>query len=364
MDTALARRHVPDAAEVQYSAAAPPTLLAAPPLREALDALSRRWRAVFDSAEHALRSSALPGLSRLDPAELGERTRSLRLERDGVGRLLETFAREEHVRLRRPLSAPRATRRMLGLPTAAEACVFDLEGVLTASEVLHAAAWAETFDEFLWRRAEHAGERFAHLVRPFDPRADYFVQLHGRPRLDGVREFLAGRGISLANGRRDDPPGTESVHGLANRKNEVFRRLLEHEGVAAFEGSRRYLEAVHEAALPCVVVAASTSTREILARADLDDLVDALVDGDVMRRERLRPKPAPDTILAACRQAAVRPQHAVAFETTAAGLAAARTAGAGTVVAVRRPGYGTLFESRADVVVGDLAEMLDPALAP
>jgi beta-phosphoglucomutase family hydrolase len=251
---------------------------------------------------------------------------------------------------------------MLGLPAGTVACLFDLDGVLTATERLHAEAWAATFDELLGRRAGY-GEPFADQARPFDPRRDYFAYLHGRPRLDGVQEFLASRGISLPRGEVSDSPGTESVHGVANRKNEVLQRLLAREGVDAFDGSRRYLEAALEASVHCAVVSASANTPAILARAGLDDLADQIVDGTTMGRDGLRAKPAPDVLLAACEALGVPPAACAAFETTAAGIAAANAAGIGKVVGVDRMGQlGALREAGAEVVVGDLAELLDPTL--
>lgn len=328
-----------------------------------LDALVAHWRLALDTAEDALGSSAT-GMSRLSESELHLHRAWLAQERRSVACLLDAIARERHVRLRRSLSSPRATRRMLALPGDVLGCLFDLDGVLTASAELHAAAWAETFDEFLSRRAEHASADFAHFVRPFDPRDDYFVHLHGRPRLEGVRDFLASRGISLREGAARDRTDEETVHGLADRKNESLRRLLEREGVRAFEGSRRYLEAAREAGLRCAVVSPSANTEEILERAGLAELVEARVDGETIDRDHLGAKPAPDTLVAACRLLHVQPDEAAAFETTPAGIAAARTAGIRLVLGVDRAGRGgALREAGADVVTSGLAELLDPALA-
>jgi HAD superfamily hydrolase (TIGR01509 family) len=325
-----------------------------------LDALTEDWRLAFAAAEDALHAET----GRLDALELRHRAARLTEERRGVAGLLEAFARENHLRLRRSLSAPRATRRMLGLPSETAVCLFDLDGVLTASASLHAAAWAETFDEFLAHRMPSGGEEFAHLVRPFDPHGDYIAHLHGRPRLEGVREFLASRAIRLPEGDAQDRPGRETVNGLANRKNEVLGRLLEREGVAAYAGSRRFLEAVREAGVHSVVISASANTAEILERSGLAGLVDEQVDGRVMRRERLHAKPAPDTLRAACRLLAVAPGDAAAFETTSEGIAAARSAGIRLVVGVDRTGDAeVLREAGADRVVGDPAELLDAALA-
>ncbi len=320
-----------------------------------LDALTEDWRLALAAAEDALQAET----GRLDEAELRRRAARLTEERREVAGVLDAIARDTHVRLRRSLSAPRATRRMLGLPPEAAACLFDLDGVLTASAALHAAAWAETFDELLGRRETGGHAELVHSARPFDPNGDYLAHLHGRPRLDGVRAFLASRGIRLPEGAAADPPGAETVHGLANRKNEALRRLLAREGVAAYAGSRTFLEAVREAGLRSVVVSASANTEEILERAGLASLVDARVDGAAMRAARLRAKPAPDTLLAACRLVGVAPDQAVAVETTSAGVAAAAAAGIRHVVGVHRaealPG--------AERVVGDLADLLDAALA-
>jgi beta-phosphoglucomutase-like phosphatase (HAD superfamily) len=335
---------------------------AAPPI--GLDALSAHWRVAFDAAEDTLAAANRSnGSIQLPPSELHERAARLAQERKATADILNALAREEHVLLTHRLSAPRATRRMLGLPEGVLACVFALDGVLTASAALHAAAWAETFDELLSRRVERTGERFAPFM-PFEAGTDYFLHIHGRPRLDGVRGFLASRGIRLPEGTPDDPPGAETVHGLANRKNEALRRRLEREGVTAFAGSRRYLEDLREARLLSAVVSASANTGAILERAGLGGLVGPLVDGNAIRAEGLRVKPAPDTLLAACTRLRVRPQEAAVFETTAAGIAAGREAGFGLVVGVDRAGRAeALYAHGADVVVPDLSSLLDAALS-
>jgi beta-phosphoglucomutase-like phosphatase (HAD superfamily) len=331
-----------------------------------LDELAAHWRLALDAAEDALHSaSRMAHRLGFPPDELAERTRGITLQRQEIGRLLDETARLEHVHLRRRMSTPRPTRRMLGLPHAVLACVFDLDGVLTGSAAVHAAAWAETFDELLSRRVERTGERFAPF-RPFDLRTDYERHIHGRPRLDGVHAFLASRGIRLPEGGPDDPPGAETVHGLANRKREALVRRLDHEGVTAFEGSRTYLEAARDAGLRCAVVSPSTHTDDFLARAGIESLVPLRVDGRSIRAEHLRSKPAPDTLLAACRLLAVDPSQTAAFETTAAGVEACRAAGMRFVVGVDRAdgtGDPDTDARDADVVVADLAALLDPQLA-
>jgi HAD superfamily hydrolase (TIGR01509 family) len=244
------------------------------------------------------------------------------------------------------------TNRMLGLPSTVRACVFDLDGVLTTSADVHAAAWAETLDRFLLEQA-HAQHR---PYIPFQTGSDYAI-LAGRPRLEGLRAFLVSRGMSLPEGSSADPPGTLTVHGLANRKNQLLHQRLEHEGVDAFSGSRAYLEALRMAGLARGVVSPSANTGAILRQTGLEPLVDAQIDGSVMEREHLRAKPAPDTLLAACRLLGLDPHETAAFETSPAGVAAARAARVGFVVAAHAE-TDLLRASEADLVVGGLSELL------
>ena len=325
-----------------------------------IDALSAHWRLVFNAAEDAVRAASHCGTS-LGFAQEELHGWSIRLvqERAATAQLLDEVAQQDHVHLYHQVASPRATRRTLGLPGALAACVFDLDGILTTSGALHAAAWAETFDELLARRAESTGERFAPF-RPFDPRVDYSRHIDGRPRLDGIHAFLASRGIRLPEGKPEDPSGSETIYGLANRKNEALLRCLEREGVTAFAGASGYLEAAHEAGLSCAVVSASANTNRILERAGLASLVDQCVDGNTIRAEQLAPKPAPDTVLAACRRLGVTAEHAAAFETTIDGVIAARAAGFGLVVAVDRAGRAEMLSAHgADLVISDLAALLE-----
>lgn len=251
---------------------------------------------------------------------------------------------------------------MLGLTDDVDACVFELEGVLTGAASIHAAAWAETFDDLLLSRAERSRDRLGPYA-PFNPRTDYVTYIHGRPRVDGVRAFLASRGIRLPEGSPDDQPSAETVHGLAQRKNLALLRRLAAEGVQAHAGARHYLEALREAGVHAAVVSASANTSAILARAGLDRLVDVRVDGRTIADEHLRTWPAPDVLLAACEELHVAPRHAAAFETMADGVAAGHNAGFREVVAVERHGAPeTMRRQGADLVVRDLDELLDPAL--
>lgn len=330
----------------------------APPLTA--DALSAEWRVALAAARDALTASANTPTPTLDDADVQARAQLLAHERDEVERLLEADARMRHVRLVRRLALPTATKGELGLPGDVTACLFALDGVLTTSADLHFAAWAEVFDALLARRLETASTHFSHYAR-FSRRSDYDEHVAGKPRLDGVRGFLASRGITLPEGSTGDSPDEETVHGLANRKNLVLHRLLAREGIRAFTGSRRFLEAAAAAGVATAVVSASANTGPMLTQAGLADLVDVQVDGAAMAELDLRAKPAPDTLLAACAGLGTTPGHAAAFETTAAGLEAARGAGVRFVVHVR-DGVVPAAAGLADVTVGDLGELLQPRL--
>ncbi|WP_431728427.1 beta-phosphoglucomutase family hydrolase [Verrucosispora sp. TAA-831] len=244
---------------------------------------------------------------------------------------------------------------MLGLPDHVTACLFDLDGVLTQTARLHNAAWTETFDDFLRRHAATTGEPY----RPFDPGPDYHRYVDGRPRLDGVRTFLASRGITLPEGTPEDPPGAQTVYGLGNRKNTLVLERMRTAGVDVYPGSVAYLRAVRDAGLRRAVVTASANGRDVLAVAGLEPLLEARVDGLTARAEGLRGKPAPDTFLAGAKLLGVEPAHAVVFEDALAGVAAGRAGGFGYVVGVDRAGQADeLRKHGADVVVADLADLL------
>ncbi len=247
---------------------------------------------------------------------------------------------------------------MLGLPTDIEACLFDLDGVLTQTAKLHAAAWEEAFNGYLRARAAKRGEKYI----PFDPVEDYDNYVDGRPRYDGVRSFLASRGIELPQGDPSDPPSAESVDGIGNRKNEILLRIIRERGVEPYEGSVRFVEAARDAGLRRAVVSSSTNCRDVLAAAHIEQLFEAIVDGVVAERERLKGKPAPDTYLAGARSLDVAPAHAAVFEDAIAGVEAGRAGRFGCVVGVDRVGQAdALREHGADIVVSDLAALLERA---
>jgi beta-phosphoglucomutase family hydrolase len=243
----------------------------------------------------------------------------------------------------------------LDLPEGISACLFDLDGVLTQTAKVHAAAWKEMFDGFLREWAERTGEPF----HPFDRPTDYDEYVDGKPRLDGVRSFLESRGIELPMGSPSDPPEAETVHALGTRKNELVLALIREHGVEPYEGSVRLIEAVRDQGFRRAVVSASTNCRDVLAAAGLEDLFEVRIDGVVAERDGLAGKPAPDTFLAAAQALEVEPSEAAVFEDALAGVEAGRAGDFGWVVGVDRTGQAEALRRRgADVVVEDLAELL------
>ncbi|HZX03538.1 beta-phosphoglucomutase family hydrolase [Kribbella sp.] len=245
---------------------------------------------------------------------------------------------------------------MLGLPTGIQACLFDLDGVLTDTAAVHAAAWKEMFDEFLREYSKQHGIAFV----PFDARAEYDAYVDGKPRASGVRDFLAARHITLPDGSPDDPPSAMTVNGLGNRKNEAVQRRIRTEGAHVFEGSRRYLQAAVQAGLRRAVVSSSANTREVLDATGLAQYVEEIVDGITIRTEGLKGKPAPDTFLAAAKRFGIEPSAAAVFEDALAGVSAGRSGHFGQVVGVDRVGQAADLKTHgADIVVKDLADLLE-----
>ncbi len=240
------------------------------------------------------------------------------------------------------------------LPDAITACLFDMDGVLTRTATVHAKAWAEAFDTLLRQRALH-GPAFV----PFDPKADYTAHVDGKPREDGVRDFLAARGITLPEGSREDPPTAETVHGVGNAKNVKLLEVLKRDGVEVFEGSVRFVHAARAAGLRTAVVSSSANTVAALTSAGILELFEERVDGTTIAAEGIRGKPAPDTFVLAAERLGLYPADCAVFEDALAGVEAGRAGSFGWVVGVDRAGHAdALREHGADVVVGDLAELL------
>jgi beta-phosphoglucomutase family hydrolase len=243
---------------------------------------------------------------------------------------------------------------VLGLPDGVRACLFDLDGVLTNTAAVHAAAWKQTFDEVLKQR-DGAG------FRPFDIHADYDEYVDGEPREDGVRNFLASRGITLPEGQPDDQ-GTATVFGIGNRKNDDVMKRIERDGVEVFPGSLRYVQAAQQVGLRRIVVSSSANTGLVLQVTGLDRYIEDRIDGVTLTTRHIAGKPKPDSYLAGAELAGVAPAQAAVFEDALAGVVAGRAGKFGYVVGVDRVGQADRLKAEgADVVVSDLADLLDDA---
>jgi beta-phosphoglucomutase family hydrolase len=235
-----------------------------------------------------------------------------------------------------------------------EAVIFDMDGVVTDTASVHAAAWKRLFDGFLASRDVASG---APIV-PFDADADYRRYVDGRSREDGVATFLAARGIELPPGGPADPPSSESVAALARRKNRLFEEAIAGEGVRAFPSTVALLTRLRRGGVLTAVVSASRNASAVLAAAGVDGLFDVRVDGDEAARLGLPGKPDPALFLEAARRLGVAPARAAVVEDAAAGVEAARRGGFGLIVGVNRTGHrADLVDAGASVVVGDLGEL-------
>lgn len=230
------------------------------------------------------------------------------------------------------------------------AVLFDLDGVVTPTAEVHMRAWSEMFNAFL---AEHDGGD----TSPYTDR-DYFAHVDGKPRYDGVRDFLASRGISLPEGESEDPPDRVTVRGLGNRKNDAFNEVLEREGVTAYPGSVALLDHLGGLDLPLGIVSSSANAPAVLEAAGLAERFDVVVDGQVAKVEDLPGKPAPDTFLHAASALGVQAADAVVLEDAVSGVRAGVAGGFGLVVGVDRGAGDALRDAGASVVVSDLAELV------
>jgi beta-phosphoglucomutase family hydrolase len=234
---------------------------------------------------------------------------------------------------------------VLGLPDGIRACLFDLDGVLTKTAKVHAAAWKQMFDAFL---RDQQGEDYV----PFAEH-DYEAYVDGKTRADGVRSFLQARGV---------PYDEDLVGELGERKNEIVLKMIREHGVEPYAGSVRYLRAARDAGLRRAVVSSSANCHDVLVAAGIEDLLEVRVDGITARERHLGGKPAPDMFLEAARLLEVKPPQAAVFEDALAGVQAGRAGGFGYVVGVDRVDQADALRAHgADLVVADLAELLDDA---
>lgn len=240
-------------------------------------------------------------------------------------------------------------------PAKFDAVLFDLDGVITATDRNHFAAWKTLFDAFLEARANRDGGPF----KPFTE-ADMATYVDGKPRFEGVRSFLASRGIALPEGDTGDAEDRETICGLGNRKNRLFNESIAAEGVIAFEGTVALIHALRASGVRCAVVSSSRNCRRVLKAAGIEDLIDVRFDGINAADLRMVGKPDPDTYLKAAEWVGVDPARAVVIEDAISGVQAGRAGGFGLVIGVDRTGIAAaLSDNGADIVVKDLAELLD-----
>ena len=231
-----------------------------------------------------------------------------------------------------------------------DAVIFDLDGVITDTASVHGAAWKQMFDLWLAKRAHHEGEDH----RPFS-KEDYYRDVDGKPRYDGVRSFLASRGISLPRGQPSDPPTAETVCGLGNRKDELFLALLRRDGVIPFQSSIDLLRRLRAEGGRTAIISASRNCAQVLEAAGVAQLFDAKVDGIDAEVLGLEGKPSPAVFLEAASRLGVEPRRAAVVEDALAGVEAGHRGGFGLVIGVDRGGHAAALRERgADVVVGDL----------
>jgi len=234
--------------------------------------------------------------------------------------------------------------------------LLDLDGVITNTASLHAACWKQMFDAYLKTRSAQTGDVF----RPFDLEADYRLYVDGKPRFDGVRDFLASRGLQLPEGSPHDPPQAETVGGLGNRKNNLVNQAIAQTGVAAYAGSVQFIHQLRRLGFKTAVVTSSQNCNAVLTAAKLDAFFDVRVDGNTIEAQQLAGKPAPDTFLMAAKLLRVEPGRAVVIEDAISGVEAGASGNFGLVVGVARKGNADeLRHHGAHLVVSDLSELVD-----
>ena len=236
-----------------------------------------------------------------------------------------------------------------------DAVLLDLDGVITDTASIHAACWKQMFDEYLQQRATHRGEAF----RPFDISTDYRLYVDGKPRFDGVRDFLTSRNIQLPEGSPEDPPQAETVGGLGNRKNDLVNKIIEDKGVEPYEGSVKLLHQLRSQGFKLAIVTSSQNCTVVLKAAKLDDFFDVQVDGNTVHAQHLAGKPAPDTFLMGAKLLGIDPARAVVIEDAISGVEAGRAGNFGLVIGVARKGNAEeLRHHGATLVVNDLGELV------
>jgi len=237
-----------------------------------------------------------------------------------------------------------------------DAVLLDLDGVITDTASIHAACWKQMFDEYLLKRATERSEAF----RPFDIATDYRLYVDGKPRYDGVRDFLKSRDMELPEGSPEDSAEAETVDGLGNRKNDLVNKIIEEGEVEPYGGSIKLLRQLRHEGFKIAVVTSSQNCTAVLKAAKLDHFFDVQVDGNTIHAQHLAGKPAPDTFLTAAKLLGVHPARAIVIEDALSGVEAGSAGGFGLVIGVARKGNAEeLRHHGAHLVVNDLSELVD-----
>ena len=237
-----------------------------------------------------------------------------------------------------------------------DAVLFDLDGVITNTANIHATCWKQMFDGYLRQRAQQRGEPF----RPFEVATDYRLYVDGKPRFDGVRDFLSSRGIQLPEGTAEDSTEAETVCGLGNRKNDLVNHVLADVGVEPYEGTVQFIHQLRHHGFKIAVVTSSEHCASILTAAELDALFDAQVDGHTIHAQHLAGKPAPDTYLLAAKLLGVKPARSIVVEDAISGVEAGANGNFGLVIGVARKGNAEELQHHgANLVVNDLSELVE-----
>jgi beta-phosphoglucomutase family hydrolase len=236
-----------------------------------------------------------------------------------------------------------------------DAVLLDLDGVITDTASIHAACWKQMLDEYLQKRAAQTGQAF----RPFDIATDYRLYVDGKPRYDGVRDFLTSRDIQLPQGSPEDSPQAETIDGLGNRKNDLVNKIIEEKGVEPYEGSVELIRQLRHREFKIAVVTSSQNCTAVLKAAKLDHFFDVQVDGNVIHAQHLAGKPAPDSYLMGAKLLGVEPARAIVIEDALSGVEAGRNGNFGLVIGVARKGNSDeLRRHGAHLVVNDLGELV------
>ena len=236
-----------------------------------------------------------------------------------------------------------------------DAVLFDLDGVVTDTASIHAMCWKQMFDQYLRNRA-----RNREAFRPFELATDYRLYVDGKPRFDGVRDFLASRGIHLPEGNPEDPTDVETVCGLGNRKNDLVNLVIADVGVDPYDGTVRFIHQLRRNGFKIAVVTSSQNCTAVLKAAKLDDLFEVQVDGNTIHAQRLAGKPAPDTFLMAAKLLGSEPERTVVIEDAISGVQAGASGRFGLVIGIARKGNAEeLKHHGAHLIVDDLGELVD-----